>query len=148
MTRDRLHVLDLRNQPWLGGAARRLSASASRFDLLFYHRFLKALMAIELKIRPFEPEFPGKMDFYLNLRNKKERAPDDAPSIGIILCAEKDDLEVAFALKSKSNSIGVAEYHLQGKLPSVRQLRVVRNIDPPIRLTANATQAPGSVWIA
>ena len=102
-------------------------------DLLFYHRFLKALVAIELKIGAFEPEFAGKMDFYLNLLNEKERAPDDAPSIGIILCAEKDNLEVEFALKSKSNPIGVAEYHLQGrlpaemkgKLPSPRQLQEV-----------------------
>lgn len=102
-------------------------------DLLFYHRFLKALVAIELKMGPFEPEFAGKMDFYLNLLNEKERAPDDGPSIGIILCAEKDNLEVEFALKSKSNPIGVAEYHLQarlpaemkGKLPSARQLQEV-----------------------
>nr|WP_256735099.1 PDDEXK nuclease domain-containing protein [Variovorax sp. dw_954] len=102
-------------------------------DLLFYHRFLKALVAVELKMGPFEPEFAGKMDFYLNLLNEKERAPDDAPSIGIILCAEKDNLEVEFALKSKTNPIGVAEYQLQGKLPaemkgklpSVRQLQEV-----------------------
>jgi len=108
-------------------------------DLLFYHRFLKALVAIELKIGPFEPEFAGKMDFYLNLLNEKERAPGDAPSIGIILCAEKDNLEVEFALKSKSNPIGVAEYHLQGKLPAdmkgklptARQLQeVVRTVYP------------------
>lgn len=46
-------------------------------DLLFYHRFLKALVAIELKVGPFEPEFAGKMDFYLNLLNEKERAPSD-----------------------------------------------------------------------
>lgn len=86
-------------------------------DLLFYHRFLKALVAVELKMGAFEPEFAGKMDFYLNVLNEKERAPDDAPSIGIILCAEKDNLEVEFALKSKGNPIGVAEYQLQGKLP-------------------------------
>lgn len=102
-------------------------------DLLFYHRFLKALVAVELKIGPFEPEFAGKMDFYLNLLNEKERAPDDGPSIGIILCAEKDNLEVEFALKSKSNPIGVAEYQLRdslpaemkGKLPSAKQLQEV-----------------------
>lgn len=99
-------------------------------DLLFYHRFLKALVAVELKVGKFEPEYAGKMDFYLNLLNEKERAPDDAPSIGIILCAEKDSLEVEFALKSKSNPIGVAEYQLQtalpaklrGKLPTAKQL--------------------------
>ncbi len=86
-------------------------------DLLFYHRFLKSLVAVELKIGTFEPEYAGKMDFYLNLLNEKEKAPDDNPSIGIILCAEKDNLEVEFSLKTKANPIGVAEYHLLSKLP-------------------------------
>ena len=86
-------------------------------DLLFYHRFLKALVAFELKIGPFEPEFAGKMDFYLNVLNDKERGPDDQPSIGIILCAEKDDVEVEYALRTKANPIGVAAYALQSKLP-------------------------------
>ena len=57
------------------------------------------------------------MDFYLNVLNKKERATDDNPSIGIILCAEKDDVVVEFALKSKTNPIGVAEYQLKPTLP-------------------------------
>jgi predicted nuclease of restriction endonuclease-like (RecB) superfamily len=99
-------------------------------DLLFYHRFLKALVAFELKVGSFEPEHAGKMDFYLNLLNDKERAPDDNPSIGIILCAQKDDVEVEYALKTKQNPISVAEYCLQsklpaelkGKLPTARQL--------------------------
>lgn len=102
-------------------------------DLLFYHRFLKALVAFELKVGPFEPEFAGKMDFYLNLLNDKERGPGDKPSIGIILCAEKDDVEVEYALRSKANPIGVAAYHLQtklpgelkGKLPTAKQLAEV-----------------------
>lgn len=87
-------------------------------DLLFYHRFLKTLVAFDLKVGAFKPEYAGKMDFYLNLLNDKERGPDDQPSIGIILCAEKDDIEVEFALKSKNNPIGVAEYNLQTKLPA------------------------------
>ena len=99
-------------------------------DLLFYHRFLKALATVELKIGKFEPEYAGKTDFYLTLLNEKERATDDASSIGIILRAEKDSLEVEFALKSKTNPIGVAEYQLQGalqarlrgKLPTAKQL--------------------------
>ena len=86
-------------------------------DLLFYHRFLKCLVAIELKIGEFEPEYAGKMDFYLNLLNDKERVSDDNPSIGIILCAEKDDLEVEFSLKTKGNPIGVAEYQLKSTFP-------------------------------
>jgi predicted nuclease of restriction endonuclease-like (RecB) superfamily len=87
-------------------------------DLLFYHRFLKCFVAFDLKIGAFEPEHAGKMDFYLNVLNDKERSPDDSPSIGIILCAEKDDIEVEFALKTKGNPIGVAEYQLQAKLPA------------------------------
>ena len=54
---------------------------------------------------------------YLNLLNDKERGPDDQPSIGIILCAEKDDVEVEYALRTKANPIGVAAYALQSKLP-------------------------------
>jgi predicted nuclease of restriction endonuclease-like (RecB) superfamily len=86
-------------------------------DLLFYHRFLKCLVAVELKTGRFRPEYAGKMDFYLELLNEKERAPDDNPSIGIILCAEKDHLEVEFSLKSKGNPIGVATYQLHPQLP-------------------------------
>ena len=73
-------------------------------DLLFYHRFLKSLVAFDLKIGEFEPEHAGKMDFYLNLLNDHERAADDQPSIGIILCAEKSDIEVEYALKDQSQS--------------------------------------------
>ena len=102
-------------------------------DLLFYHRFLKALVAFELKVGPFEPEYAGKMDFYLNLLNDKERGEGDGQSIGIILCAEKDDVEVEYALRTKQNPIGVAIYQLQsqlpgdfkGKLPTAEQLAEV-----------------------
>ena len=120
-------------------------------DLLFYHRFLKTLVAFDLKVTAFEPEFAGKMDFYLNLLNEKERAPDDRPSIGIILCAEKDDVEIEFALKSKTNPIGVAEYQLQsklpaefrGKLPTAKQLAdVVRELLPSRSTSASAGKPP------
>lgn len=113
-------------------------------DLLFYHRFLKALVAFDLKIGEFQPEHAGQMDFYLNLLNEKERGPDDRPSIGIILCAEKDDVEVEFALKTKANPIGVAQYQLlgtlpaefKGKLPTAKQLaEVAREFLPASRRT-------------
>ena len=114
------------------GRQHRLTLSKKEFfiDLLFYHRFLKALVAVELKVGPFEPAHAGQMDFYLNVLNDKERGPGDSPSIGIILCAEKDDIVVEFSLKTKTNPIGVAEYHLtdklpkelKGKLPTERQL--------------------------
>jgi len=104
-----------------------------RVDLLFYHRFLRTLVAIDLKVNEFEPEHAGKMDFYLNVLDAKERAPDDNASIGIILCAEKDEMVVEFSLHRKQNAIGVASYQLlydlpkelRGKLPSANELKDV-----------------------
>ncbi|WP_008317595.1 YhcG family protein [Leptolyngbya sp. PCC 6406] len=101
------------------GSQYRLTLGENEYflDLLFYHRFLKCLVAIELKTGRFRPEYAGKMDFYLEVLNDQERAPDDNPAIGIILCAEKDRLEVEFSLKSKANPIGVATYQLYPQVP-------------------------------
>jgi len=86
-------------------------------DLLFYNRVLKCLVAIELKTVEFEPEFAGKMNFYLELLDEQEKLPDDNPSIGIILCPVKDNIEVEFALRPSNKPIGVSEYKLTNKLP-------------------------------
>jgi predicted nuclease of restriction endonuclease-like (RecB) superfamily len=87
-------------------------------DLLFYHRFLKCLVAIELKTVEFEPEFAGKMNFYLELLDEQEKQPDDNPSIGIILCPTKDNLEVEYSLRTSPKPIGVSEYKLTHELPN------------------------------
>ncbi len=100
-------------------------------DLLFYHRFLKCLVAIELKTVEFEPEFAGKMNFYLELLDEQEKQPDDNPSIGIILCPTKDNIEVEYSLRSSSKPIGVSEYKLthelpnklKGKVPTAKELK-------------------------
>lgn len=81
-------------------------------DMLFFHRDLKALVAIELKVGEFKPEFVGKMNFYLTLLDKLEKKQDENPSIGIILCAEKDHLEIEIAMQDIHKPIGVAEYKL------------------------------------
>ncbi|MBX3276397.1 MAG: DUF1016 family protein [Acidobacteria bacterium] len=143
ITRLQQFILELGYGFCFVGRQYRLALGSKEYfvDLLFYHRFLKALVAFDLKIGSFEPEHAGKMDFYLNLLNEKERAPDDQPSIGIILCAEKDEIEVEYALKSKANPIGVAEYRLQpklpaefkGRLPTARQLADVVREGLPIR---------------
>jgi len=86
-------------------------------DLLFYHRILKCLVAIELKTVEFEPEFAGKMNFYLELLDEQVKTEDDNPTIGIILCPEKDDVEVEYALRTSSKPIGVSEYKLTHQLP-------------------------------
>ena len=123
------------------GSQYRLTLGENEYflDLLFYHRFLKCLVAIELKTGRFRPEYAGKMDFYLEVLNEKERAPDENPAIGIILCAERDQLEVEFSLKSKANAIGVATYQLYPKLPKEYQERLPTTEDWQ-RLLASALQ--------
>lgn len=100
-------------------------------DLLFYHRILKCMVAIELKAVEFEPEFAAKMNFYLEILDKQLKQNDDNPSIGIVLCPQKDDLEVEYALRIINKPVGVAEYQLmkelptkmKGKLPTVSELK-------------------------
>ncbi|CAM3812969.1 Nuclease of restriction endonuclease-like (RecB) superfamily [Flavobacterium branchiophilum] len=106
-------------------------------DLLFYHRILKCLVAVELKVVEFEPEFIGKLDFYLQLIDEQLKQDDDKPSIGILLVPQKNHLEVEYALRSANKPIGVSEYILskqlpaefQGKLPTADQFKSIMNND-------------------
>jgi len=79
-------------------------------DLLFFNRKIKSLIAIDLKIGAFEPEFVGKMNHYLGLLDDHVKMSDENPSIGIILCAEKDHIEVEVALRDFHKPIGIADY--------------------------------------
>ena len=92
------------------GRQYRLALGQKEYHLFFYRRFLKALFAFDLKIGGFEPEHAGKRDFYLNLLNEKERAPDDQPSIGIILCKAKNQVVAEYALRDLSKPVGVSTY--------------------------------------
>lgn len=84
----------------------------SKVDMLFFHRGLHCLVAIDLKIGEFKPEYAGKMNYYLSLLDRLERREDEHRSIGIILCAEKDHVEVEMALEDMGKPIGVADYQL------------------------------------
>lgn len=86
-------------------------------DLLFFHRKLNALVAIELKVGKFRPEYAGKMNFYLNLLNDTVRMPHENPAIGIILCTDKDGLEVEYTLQNVMQPMGVSTYTVKEKLP-------------------------------
>ena len=88
------------------------NGKTSRVDLLLYHRGLRSLIAIDLKIGEFKPEYAGKMNYYLSLLDRLERQPDENRSIGIILCAEKDRVDVELALEDMGKPIGVADYQL------------------------------------
>ncbi|MBU1928195.1 DUF1016 family protein [bacterium] len=87
-------------------------------DLLFFHRKLNALVVIELKVGKFKPEYAGKMNFYLNLLNDTVKLPHENPSIGIILCTDKDGLEVEYALQNVAQPMGVSTYVVRDNLPS------------------------------
>ena len=89
----------------------------SFIDLLLFHRRLRALVAIELKVRSFEPEHKGKMEFYLEALNSQERLADENPSIGIIICRDRNKTVVEYALRTASRPIGVATYSVSSELP-------------------------------
>ena len=86
-------------------------------DLLFFHRKLNSLVAIELKIGKFKPEYAGKMNFYLNLLNDKVKMPHENQSIGIILCTDNDNIEVEYSLLNINQPMGVSNYTTQEDIP-------------------------------
>ena len=99
--------------------------NVSRVDMLFFHRGLRSLVAIDLKIGSFRPEYAGKMNYYLSLLDRLERREDENRSIGIILCAEKDQLKIELALEDYGKPIGVADYQLL--LPQDELQRVLQD---------------------
>lgn len=86
-------------------------------DLLLFHRRLRCLVAIELKIGEFKPEHKGKMEFYLEALDSQERLPEENPSIGIIICRSKHKTTVEYALRNAVRPLGVATYSVVAQLP-------------------------------
>jgi predicted nuclease of restriction endonuclease-like (RecB) superfamily len=101
------------------GSQYRLEVDGKEFfiDLLLFHRRLRCLVAIELKIGEFIPEFVGKIQFYLTALDRQVRQEDENPSIGIILCKEKSRTIVEYALHDAKKPIGVATYEMTKTLP-------------------------------
>lgn len=81
-------------------------------DLLFYHLRLRCFIVIDLKVEEFRPEFAGKMNFYLSAVDDLLRHPEDTPSIGMILCKDKNAVTVEYALRDTQKPMGVAQYRL------------------------------------
>ncbi|MDR2824506.1 MAG: PDDEXK nuclease domain-containing protein [Prevotellaceae bacterium] len=86
-------------------------------DLLFYHLDLQCYVVIELKATKFEAEFAGKLGLYVAAINHQRKKPTDNPTIGMIVCKTKDNIEVEYSLESSSQPIGVSEYQLSKLLP-------------------------------
>ncbi|NEO66489.1 MAG: DUF1016 domain-containing protein, partial [Moorea sp. SIO4G2] len=105
------------------GSQYRLEISNKEYfiDLLLFHRHLKCLVAIDLKIGEFLPEYIGKMQFYLAALDDKVRLEEENYAIGIILCKSKDKTIVEYALKESNKPIGVATYRIVSTLPQQLQ---------------------------
>ena len=86
-------------------------------DLLLYSRRMQAMVAIELKVGEFKPEYKGKMEFYLNVLDETVKLPNENPSIGIIICKSKNRTIVEYALRHSGSPIGVATYSISSELP-------------------------------
>lgn len=112
-------------------------------DLLLYHLKLHCYVVIELKIGDFKPEYAGKMNFYLSAVDEDLRSPEDKPSIGLILCKNKNKVTVEYALRDVNKPMGVAEYEvleampkeLQGELPTIEALEqeLEKEIQAPVK---------------
>lgn len=86
-------------------------------DLLFYHTRLKCYVVVELKATAFKPEHAGQLNFYLSAVDAQVKSPDDKPTIGLLLCKEKNRLVAEYALSGMDRPIGVANYQLVRALP-------------------------------
>ena len=103
----------------VGGRSRKI-------DLLFYHIRLRCFIACELKAKPFEPEFAGKLNFYVNAIDELLKEPDDNPTIGLLICSDMNKTEVQWSFKGIETPIGVATYNnirIKDMLPTKEQLK-------------------------
>lgn len=102
-----------------------------RIDLLFYHRGLQCLVAIELKIGKFKPEYISKLDFYLEALDRQVKKTNENPSVGLLLCASQNDEVVEYSMSRTMSPLLVAEYKLQLPDKSILQRKLQELISIP-----------------
>ena len=103
----------------VGGRSRKI-------DLLFYHVRLRCYIACEIKVKPFEPEFTGKLNYYVSAVDELLKAPDDNPTIGLLICSDIDKTDVQWSFRGITTPMGVATYNnirIKDMLPTQEQLR-------------------------
>lgn len=109
-----------------------------KIDMLFYHIRLKAYVVVELKVKAFDPEYAGKLNYYVNAVDELLKGPDDNPTIGLLICSDKDETDVRWAFKGIQTPMGVASYDnvrisLSNLLPSAEDLQArVRLVEKEI----------------
>ena len=104
-----------------------IAGKTRKLDMLFFHIPLNCYVVIELKAVPFQPEFAGKLNFYVNAVDDLIKTPAQNPTIGLLICSNKDETEVQYAFNGITTPMGVASYdnvkRLQEQLPSVEELK-------------------------
>jgi predicted nuclease of restriction endonuclease-like (RecB) superfamily len=102
------------------GRQYRLQVGGAEFfiDLLFYHLKLRCYVVVELKATPFKPEYAGQLNFYLSAIDADVKAPDDNPTIGLLLCKEQNRTVAEYALRGMDKPMGIAEYQLVRAIPA------------------------------
>lgn len=106
-----------------------IAGKTRKIDLLFYHIYLRCYVVLELKVKPFDPEFAGKLNFYVNAVNEFVKRDSDNPSIGLLICKDMDRTEVQLAFQGITTPMGVATYdnvkikEIQEYLPTAEQIQ-------------------------
>ena len=106
-----------------------VAGKTRKLDMLFFHIPLNCYVVVELKVVPFQPEFAGKLNFYVSAVDDLIKTPSQNPTIGLLICAGKDETEVQYAFRGLQTPIGVASYDnvqikkIQEQLPSVEELK-------------------------
>lgn len=106
-----------------------VAGKTRKLDMLFFHIPLNCYIVVELKAVPFQPEFAGKLNFYVNAVDDVFKTPSQNPTIGLLICSNKDETEVQYAFKGVQTPMGVASYdniqikQIQEQLPSIEELK-------------------------
>ena len=103
-----------------------------RIDLLFFHRGLQCLVAIELKIGKFKPEYVSKLDFYLEALDRQVKKENENPSVGLLLCATKNDEVVEYSMSRTMSPMLVSEYKLQLPDKKILQKKLQELVNIPM----------------
>lgn len=111
-----------------------VAGKSRRIDMLFYHTKLHCYVVVELKIIPFEPEFAGKLNFYVNAVDELIKDNFDNPTIGLLICKDKNTTEVKWAFQGINTPMGIASYdnvkikEIEKQLPSAEEIEKQINL--------------------
>ena len=121
-----------------------VSGETRKIDLLFYHIRLHCYVVVELKVTVFEPEFAGKLNFYVSAVDELIKTEDDNPTIGLLICKDMDRTEVQWSFRNLSTPLGVATYSnadMEAVLPTEKQIAErVQQVEEEFNLSREATQ--------